>query len=360
MKKTKIIIIPILIALILISIFTVYKTTDAYADQNNRVAEIVMEVSSGRVLHAKNEKNKMFMASTTKILTAITVIDNCNLDEVVVIPKQAVGIEGSSIYLEEGEKLTVEELLYGLMLRSGNDAAVALALHVSGSIEKFAELMNEKAISIGATNSNFINPHGLHNDNHFTTAYDLALISSYAIKNPAFKKIVSTKTKNISWDSRNYDRILVNKNKMLKEFEGSIGIKTGYTKKAGRCLVSACERNGMQLICVVLNCPPMFERSKELLSDKFNAFEMTEIINSENILDFIPVKDSDIKCGVYTKDDIILPLSNEEKEKFNIVYNYPKELYPPLKKDEEIGQIEIYIENKLIFSQKVFTIIKVD
>ena len=145
-------------------------------------------------------------------------------------------------------------------------------MHCSGSISEFANLMNITAKKIGAKDSNFINPHGLHDNNHYTTAYDLALISRYAMKNEDFRQIVGTKSVKIPHTKRDYDRHLINKNKMLNEFDGANGIKTGYTKKAGRCLVSSCFRNGLELICVVLNCPPMFERSKTLLNDSFSSF----------------------------------------------------------------------------------------
>ena len=176
-----------------------YTIKTTYAD--NSCAEIVMEVNSNVVLYKHNENSKKFMASTTKILTAIVVIENCNVNDVVTVTKDTVGIEGSSIYLEVGEQLTVKELLYGLMLRSGNDCAQTLAVYCSKSIENFANLMNKTAKKIGATNSNFVNPHGLHNDNHYTTAYDLALISCYAMKNSIFREIVSTKSVDISFSS---------------------------------------------------------------------------------------------------------------------------------------------------------------
>ena len=244
MKKMKK---PILIFIcIFLLIFNVIMPHITSVNASNS-SEIVMELDSKRVVYSLNENQKMYMASTTKILTAITIIENCNLEDIVIVKKQTTGVEGSSIYLQEGEKLSVKDLLYGLMLRSGNDCALTLAVHCSGSSENFARLMNDSARKIGANNSNFVNPHGLHDDNHYTTAYDLALISCYAMKNERFREIVSTKTVEIPFTTQNYNRRLVNKNKMLNEFEGSTGIKTGYTKKAGRCLVSSCKRNG---ICI--------------------------------------------------------------------------------------------------------------
>ena len=267
---------------------------------NNSVSEIIMDVNSGRVLFENNAYEKKYMASTTKILTAICIIENCNISDVITVTDKTVGVEGSSIYLEVGEKLSVKDLLYGLMLRSGNDCAETLAVYCSGSIDKFSLLMNETAKKIGALNSNFVNPHGLHNDNHYTTAYDLALISRYAMKNQDFRSIVATKAVKIPFTTKNYDRYLTNKNKMLKEFDGANGIKTGYTKKAGRCLVSSCYRNGLELICVVLNCPPMFERSKSLLTQSFENYKNYKVVESDNIIDFVKLVEYILKMILFS------------------------------------------------------------
>ena len=320
-------------------------------------SEIVMEKTSNRILYGSNIHEKKYMASTTKILTAIVIIENCDLAETVTVSAKTVGVEGSSIYLEAGEKLSVKDLLYGLMLRSGNDCAETLAVHCSGSIEKFAALMNETAEKIGATESHFVNPHGLHDDNHYTTAYDLALISCYAMKNATFKEIVSTQKTRIPFTTRNTERVLINKNKMLKEFEGATGIKTGFTKKAGRCLVSSCERNGMELISVVLNCGPMFERSKTILQNGFDEYEMCNLIGSENIIDFIPVENSDTVCAAYIKNDVILPLSIDEKNSVEIVYELPETVKSTFAGESEIGLVKIYCLNNLIFTQKIYTIL---
>ncbi len=334
--------------------FPQIKSTDTFASASS--SEIIIEATGGRVLFESNADEQRPMASTTKILTAIIAIERCDCDDVVTVQKECVGIEGSSIYLEEGEKLTVKELLYGLMLQSGNDCAAALAYHISGSIDKFADLMNQTALSIGAEDSHFVNPHGLHDDNHYTTARDLAKIAAYAMTNPIFKEIVSTRRVEISWASHEYNRILINKNKMLNEMEGATGIKTGFTKKAGRCLVSSCERNGMTLICVVLNCPPMFERSKALLNNAYAEYRMIKIYDCSHIIDFIPVE-NDEPCGIYLKRDIILPLTESEQNNLLIEYDYPKELKAPFKKDTEIGEVRIFASNKLIFFEKIYTII---
>lgn len=355
MKKFKLTLLFFCFIFSIIFILPIYNFNVNKVLANSYTSEIVMEINTNRILYEKNASDKKFMASTTKILTAITIIENCNLDDVVVITKKSVGIEGSSIYLEEGEKLTVRQLLYGLMLRSGNDCSVALALHCSKNVEDFANIMNKTAIKIGATNSNFTNPHGLHDDNHYTTAYDLALISSYAMKNPEFREIVSTKKIEIPFTTRGYNRVLINKNKMLNEFEGATGIKTGFTKKAGRCLVSSAVKDGMELVCVVLNCPPMFERSKNLLVEAFSKYQNYKIVESDNIIGFTEYNDKKVALNI--KKDIVLPLKKEEFDNIEIVYDYPKFIEKSHSKDDEIGNVKIYCENNLIFKEKIYTII---
>lgn len=337
--------------------FATVKT--AHAKAYTVDAEVVLEVGSGRILFEKYAEEKMYPASTTKILTAICVIENADLNEKIKIPKAAVGVEGSSIYLREGEILSVEELLYGLMLRSGNDAATALALHVGKTIESFASLMNETAKKAGAENSNFVNPHGLPDDEHYVTAKDLARITAYALKNEAFKKIVSTKKIEISNGDMPYKRLLINKNKMLFECDGATGVKTGYTKKAGRCLVSSCERGGMELVSVVLNCPSMFETAKSHFEKYFSEYKLYKLFESDFIIDFLPTENGE-KSGVYIRNDVLLPLTEYEFQNFEIRYDLPKILQSGTKKDSEVGKMQIYVENNLIFFEKIYTINEVD
>ena len=234
--------------------------------QTQSRGECVVEAGSFRFLHELNADLPLPMASTTKILTALIVLEDCGPDEIVIVPAEAERAEGSSVYLRRGEKRTVEELLYGMMLRSGNDCAVALAIHHSGSIGKFAVVMNIRAAAMGAESSHFCNPHGLPDEKHYTTSRDLALIAAHAMGNPAFRAIVSCKFYPFSgWK---------NKNKLLfNGFEGACGIKTGFTRQAGRCLVAAAERGGRLLVSVVLNCPQMYERTQELLDQCFSRYD---------------------------------------------------------------------------------------
>ena len=234
--------------------------------QTQSRGECVVEAGSFRFLHELNADLPLPMASTTKILTALIVLEDCGPDEIVIVPAEAERAEGSSVYLRRGEKRTVKELLYGMMLRSGNDCAVALAIHHSGSIGKFAAVMNIRAAAMGAESSHFCNPHGLPDERHYTTSRDLALIAAHAMGNPAFRAIVSCKY----YPSSGWK----NKNKLLfNGFEGACGIKTGFTRQAGRCLVAAAERGGRLLVSVVLNCPQMYERTQELLDRCFSRYD---------------------------------------------------------------------------------------
>ena len=295
--------------------------------------ECVVEVSSRRILHAKNASLPLANASTTKIMTALVILEDCPLDDKVTIPAEAAGVEGSSVYLRAGEEYTVEELLYGLMLRSGNDAAVALALHHSGSIAAFAQVMNERAILLGATDSCFVNPHGLPDERHRTTARDLALISAAAMENETFRTIVSTRC----YAPRGW----YNKNKLLSSYEGACGVKTGYTMQAGRCLVSAAERAGMTLVCVVLDCPPMYERSAELLDRAFADYMLVRLTDKQEGVN-----------GFAIDHDFSYPLTEQERTEIRIM----QELVEPLPKTAGsiAGQIRIFLANDLLFSQNLY------
>ena len=305
-------------------------------------AECVMELNSRRVLYEAHGDIRLPMASTTKILTAATVLDNVsNLQEEIQIPTQAVGVEGSSVYLKEGDHYTVEELLYGLMLRSGNDCAVALALYCSGSVARFAAKMNETAQKAGALDSRFENPHGLPCKNHYTTAHDLTLITCYAMQNPIFRAIVNTRY----YEPRHWK----NKNKMLALYEGGIGVKTGYTKEAGRCLVSAAKRDGMTLICCVLHCPTTYERSSNLLDDAFAAYKNERLISADQI--FIL---NDGKMQAKANKDVDYPLLEEEKEWIEIRTKEIKRQTRKAKSGEIVGQFEIYLAKQLLFSGNLY------
>nr|WP_235929925.1 D-alanyl-D-alanine carboxypeptidase family protein [Chengkuizengella marina] len=238
----------------------------------------LIDVESGRIIESKQGDEQMLIASITKIMTAIVAIEDGDLSSEVTVGKNAYRKEGSSIYLHLGEKMNLENMIYGLMLRSGNDAATAIAEHVGGSIEGFSFLMNKKADEIGMKNSNFVNPHGLNEEGHYSSANDIAKLTAYALKNPIFQEIVRTKVKKVPNPHEEWDYTWYNKNKMLALYEGADGVKTGYTKNAGRCLVSSATRNGQQLVVVTLNAPQDWADHSRLLDFGFETYPHHYII----------------------------------------------------------------------------------
>ncbi len=358
MRKILVLSFVFLLGIFVVSGFTIKKANASTSAE----CMIVIERSSGRVLDEKNADKKRPMASTTKIATAITVLENCeDIDKKVKVPKEAVGVEGSSIYLEEGEELSIRDLLYGLMLQSGNDCAVALAVLTSGNVTNFAIRMNKIATKVGAVNTNFTNPHGLHDDNHYTTARDLALITAYAMSNPVFREIVSTKRYEMPWANRDYKRVVVNKNKILSTYEGGNGVKTGYTKKAGRCLVASSKRNGMEVVAVVLNCSPMFEDCRSLMDKAHLNYNLVDLSLK------IPKQEMKVNNGkeksveLKIKDEPLLyPLTLEEQKTVKYEVLDITDGSAPVKKGQENGKIRITLENHLLFERKFYTIKEVD
>lgn len=309
-------------------------------------AACVMEIASGRVLYAQNEEMTLPMASTTKIMTAIVTLENCTLSQMVTIPKEASGIEGSSIFLEEGEHLTVEQLLYGLMLRSGNDAAVALALHCAGSVPAFVEKMNQKAQELNLTHTHFANPHGLPQKAHYTCALDFARLSAYALHNPAFARIVSTQNMQIPWEGHPWKRELKNKNKLLTQLDGCIGIKTGYTKEAGRCLVTAVKRSEMTLVCVVLNCYDMFEESCRLLEEGFNTYFLCQRVQKGERIKTLQTRGVPSHVEIQAGENLCYPLKNGEELRLVEKIDLPLPL--PLRKGTQAGVLQAYLKEECV------------
>lgn len=327
--------------------------------QTTAKAMCVIEKDSKRVVESKNMNAKLPMASTTKILTAITVIQNCDdLDKIIEVDDISIGVEGSSIYLRHGEQISVRDLLYGLMLRSGNDSAVALACHIGGTVENFANMMNETAKNIGVSNSNFVTPHGLDNKNHYTTAYDLAYITAYSLSNPIFKEIVSTKQHVVNATNKSDKRYMSNKNRLLSSLDGCIGVKTGFTTRAGRCLVTATERGNETFVCVVLNCGPMFEESANLLNNAHALIENKKIIdkNKEIYNEYIINKNQG-KLYLYAEDDFYYPLKNGEEKQLKLEYSVKLD---DAKQGDIVGEIKVFFKNDLLKTIKLVTINKID
>ncbi len=317
-------------------------------------AAIVIDTATGRILYEKNIHQKMPMASTTKIMTALLALENVPLDKYVTVDPEAVGVEGSSIYLKPNEKIKMIDLLYGLMLRSGNDAAEAIAIEVSGSVEAFAERMNARAKELGANNTSFMNPHGLTHQQHYTTAYDLAIITRAAMHNPSFKEI--SRSKYWKAERNNEYNYFVNKNKILTIVEGGDGVKTGYTINAGRCLVASATRDNMQFIAVTLNDGNWFNTTKELLDKSFSIYMPHVIYNAGDLVGSIAIANG-LKDNVnlMAARDIVIPLKEEELDKVITKIEYPESIDAPIIKGQNIGKINTYLDGELINSTNIYT-----
>ncbi len=312
------------------------------------------EAEGRRMLFGKNERTRHAMASTTKIMTALVALESLPLDTVITIPKEAVGVEGSSVYLRKDDKYTLSTLLYALMLQSANDAAEAIAYAVSGGIEAFAEKMNARAASLGLTDTHFENPHGLDADGHYTTASDLAVIACEALKNPTFYEIVSSRRYRFSTVSGENPRLLVNHNKMLLLYDGAVGVKTGYTKKCGRCLVSAAKRDGLLLVAVTLDAPSDWQDHKELLDFGFQRYESRLLAAPGTLTLTLPLFNGNGTVTVTNRDEIRLVM---EKEAESPSPRYEMQAPPvaPIKKGDVAGTVIYEYGGRSVSSPLVYT-----
>ena len=299
----------------------------------------MLDAVSGRVLYEKNADQQSLIASTTKIMTALVVCERCNVLDRVRIPKEAVGIEGSSMYLKEGEVLTVQELLYGLMLSSGNDAAVALAIYCGGTVEGFAELMNDKARVLGLRQTHFENPHGLDAPGHYSTARDLAILAAYAMDDPLFYKTVSAKSVTIG------DRYLQNHNKLLWQVEGADGVKTGYTRAAGRILVSSATREGRRLVAVTINAPNDWQDHKTLLEDGFSRFQVKRLVSEGGSVGMLEVAGGQGKyVRLLAAEDFSYAVA--EREDISLGLIGPGFVYAPVVSGDHAGYVHVLVDGK--------------
>lgn len=302
---------------------------------------ILVDAATGRVLYEKNADERSLIASTTKIMTALVVCEQCNVLDRMRIPREAVGIEGSSMYLQDGEVLTLQELLYGLMLHSGNDAAVALAIYCGGTVEGFAEMMNDKARVLGMTQSHFENPNGLDSPGHYSTARDLAILASYAMKNPIFHKTVSTKTVTVG------NRYLRNHNKLLWQVAGADGVKTGYTKAAGRILVSSATRDGRRLIAVTINDPDDWNDHGALLEDGFSRYQVRRIVSAGERIGTVEIAGGQVGYAeLVAAEDFDYALAPEERSE--LVFSGPGFVYAPVARGAEAGFAHVCIDGKSV------------
>ena len=302
---------------------------------------VVMDCTSGRILYSKDPDTRSLIASTTKIMTAILVCEQCNVLDRMRIPKEAVGIEGSSMYLREGEILTIQDLLYGMMLHSGNDAAVALAIYCGGTLEGFVQMMNDKAKTLGLNNTHFENPNGLDSAYHYSTARDLGILASYAMENPIFSKIVSTKNIKVG------ERHLRNHNKLLWQLNGAEGVKTGYTKAAGRILVSSTARMGRRLVAVTIHDPNDWQDHAQLINDGFQQYEQKEIISKNQILGYVEIAGGAMgSVSLLSAEQFSYCLSPGEEPE--ICLTTPGFVYAPVSENQSAGFAQIYLNNHWI------------
>lgn len=315
-------------------------------------AYILYDPDTGAVLAADNAYEKRSMASTTKIMTALLLCEDGRLNRLVKVQQKSVLVEGTAIGLKGGDVIPRENLLYGLLLESGNDAANVIAYELSGSSEKFAEKMNEKAKAIGMKHTNFVTPSGLDDKNHYTCCYDMALLAAYAMNNADFRKVCSTVSYRSVYNNESTLRTYTNHNRLLRELDGCIGLKTGFTKKSGRCLVSACERNGKRLIAVTLRAPDDWNDHKALYEYGFSLYEQVTLPNTFNISSVAVAGGDKTRVDVsFEQVSIMLQKSNDNRVSY--VINLPSFVYAPVHCGDTLGTVEYYYDSKLIASAKI-------
>ncbi len=341
---------PVLVSFIIFLILffqSVHILAAAGTPQITASSGLLMDATTGRVLWEKNSNSKCSVASTTKMMTGILAIENVALNEVVTVSSLAANVGEAEIYLSPGEKRTVEELLYGVLLKSGNDAAVALAEHVAGSVENFAKMMNERAESLGTTNTHFLNPTGLEQEGHYSSAHDLALIARYCLQNEKFAEIVSTEKYVIPWPDNPYPRTLTNHNKLILKYDYIDGVKTGYTRKAGYCLVASATRGEKRVISVVLSAlssKDCYADSKRVLDYGLNEFEMRKIIKKGESFKLIPLITWEDELDLVADKDFSLLTKKKPIGLYKIItVKYPD--FPVLK-GQKVGEIQVFNEGE--------------
>ena len=308
-------------------------------------AAILMHADSGRVLYEKNADDHMLIASTTKIMTAIVVLEHCELDDLVEVDSRSAGIEGSSMYLKAGESYTVEDLLYGLLLVSGNDAASALALHVADSMEEFAELMNAKAAELGMTESSFKNAHGLDEEGHYSTARDMAKLAAYCMGNEDFARIAGTVSHTVG------EQTLVNHNRLLREYDGCLGLKTGYTMAAGRTLVTCAERDGARYVCVTLNDPDDWDDHKALYDWAFANYSFAEVIPAGLSYEVPLISGAEMTAPAETEGAAYALIQNGES--YDMELELPAFAFAPISEGERAGRAVACSDGQEIASVRI-------
>ncbi len=305
----------------------------AAAVSTSAKSAVLINADTGEIIYQQNAYEKLPMASTTKIMTALLLCENGNLDREITVSAEMLRVEGSSMGLLAGDRVTLHDLLYGMLLASGNDAANVTAYVLGGTVDGFVKMMNTRAEELGLKNTHFETPSGLDGENHYTTAYDLALLAAFAMENVTFCKAASAKSATLNYGNPPYKRTLTNHNKLLKSFEGAIGVKTGFTKKSGRCLVSAAERDGKRVIAVTLNDPNDWADHTSLLEYGLNAVKLIKISSPKSEYK-LPVISGKQELEIYIEPLELTSLGNDS---FSCEVLLPRFLYAPIKKGETVG-----------------------
>ena len=322
---------------------------------------VLLDASTKNIICQKDAHTKRAMASTTKIMTALVAAELCELDRIVSVNAGAVGVEGSSVYLYAGEKLTMYELLCAMLLESANDAAAAIAFEVGGSIDGFCDIMNNKAKELNLKNTHFTNPHGLYDEEHYTTAYELALIARELLEHEELRKIVSTKKMTIG-TSDSTQRVLYNHNKMLSMYDGAIGVKTGFTKKSGRCLVSAAERDGLTLIAVTIDAPDDWSDHKKLLDIGFENLSSLPLCEKGNVattLGVIGGKEESISLAYADTLSVTVPKYKASKIKYSIEC-YTRYLFAPISYGAVVGKAVFYLDGEIVATTELVSCAEIE
>jgi len=310
-------------------------------------AAVLMDVNSGEVMQSNNMHARLPVASLTKIMTALLAAESGMLDAVVVVPPCAVAVEPRNIWLSPGENITLRNLVYGLLLRSGNDAALAIAYFLAGGVDAFAAKMNERAKELGAVNSNFVNPNGLPHDEHFSTAFDLGLITRALLSNTFLRQVVSTTRHRVPWEGRPYDRIWHNTNRLLQLMPGADGVKTGWTKAAGRCLAASATRHGWQLLAIVLNSPDRYGETRTLLEWGFANYQRATVVERGVYLGSIRVIQGDPPAiGAVAARDLVWVVPQGGVLDVSTAVHLPRAVTPPVLRGSVVGSLSVNIEKR--------------
>ncbi len=337
----------LLTVFVIISLFMAVIPFNTAALSVSAKGAVVINGDTGEIIFSQNENTRLPMASTTKIMTGLLLCEYGNLEKEITVTDQMVRVEGSSMGLLPGDKVTLHDLLYGLMLASGNDAANTVAIVIGGTVPNFAEMMNDKAKEIGLKNTNFVTPSGLDDENHYTTAYDLAMLTKYAMQNKDFAAAVGSQSATLNYGNPPYRRTLTNHNKLLKMVDGCVGVKTGFTKKSGRCLVSAVRRDGKYVIAVTLNAPNDWQDHKTMLEYGLNSIKQTEITPKTTSYKIPVINGEKENISVEVKPFLI---NSTETDGFSCEIYLPRFIYAPVKRGEVLGKA-VYKQNGKIIAE---------